>query len=98
MTEGQEVLEIIRLSAEGRPTDSFSTDTYDSIFSFGHWVIFFVMFFLPKLPADRRGPQFEKHQIEIPYLLVYCPHFILPNFTLKNMGGGFTRNINVISP
>jgi hypothetical protein len=26
------------------------------------------------------------------------PPLFLPNFTLKNMGGGFTRNINVISP
>jgi hypothetical protein len=26
------------------------------------------------------------------------PPLFLPNFTLKNMGGGFTWNINVISP
>jgi hypothetical protein len=40
--------------------DSFSTDMYGCIFhSFSAWYNF--CNFFPKLPADRRGPQFKKH-------------------------------------
>jgi hypothetical protein len=55
--------ELIRLlSAEGIPTKAVLAQTRISVFfirSVSDTI--FAMLFLPKPPADRRGPQFEKH-------------------------------------
>jgi hypothetical protein len=55
--------ELIRLlCVEGQPTKAVLTLTCMGVsFIRSLFDITFIMLFLPKLPADRRGPQFDKH-------------------------------------
>jgi hypothetical protein len=50
------------LSVEYQPTKALLTQIYMGVFFFRSVSdSIFAMLFLPKPPADRRGPQFDKH-------------------------------------